>query len=600
VARLSDFLAELKRRRVIRALFGWGIASFAVLQVYESVMHGLHLPEWTLSFVVVTLGLGFPVTAALAWVFDLTASGIERTRPKVDSNDGAAEPLRSRRGRVALLLGLGMAAATPGLVYFFVWPGAARQPSGEAPAPGAAAAASIAVLPFADLSPDKDQDYFADGIAEEILNALAQIPGLRVVGRSSSFAFKGRSEDLSSVAQKLRVGTVLEGTVRKEGNRVRVTAHLVDATNGFGLWSQTFERDLNGIFAIQDEIAGAVVAALRGRLLAGAAPAPARRPTTIPEAYAKYLLGRHFINSWNREGTAAAVKALEESVSLDPRYAPAWASLAFALDWAANYEVTPQEAAALVARAREAADRAVALAPGVGDGYAVRGMLRLGRTWDWRGAEADMGRAVALGLTDATLIRLKARFVIAPQGRLSDSIADLQRAVETDPLSGGSWTALCRLLIYAERNEDAEVACRRCLEIAPRNVTGLANLSFLLALEGRGDEALATARANSDESWRLFSEAFALQALGRRAEADRALAEFKRRAAGTGAYQIASFHAWRGDRDEAFAWLDRALAQEDEGIADILLDPSLKGLRSDPRYRTILAAMNLPPDAVVR
>jgi adenylate cyclase len=245
LAGFSDFVAELKRRRVIRALLGWGIASFAVLQVYEPVMHGLHLPEWTLSFVVIALGLGFPVTTALAWVFDIKASGIERTPPDATRDQASSMSQGSRRARRALLLlGLGFAAATPGLVYFFVWPGADRGPARGSAAPSTAAGPSIAVLAFANMSADKDQEYFADGVTEEILNSLARVEGLRVVGRTSSFYFKGRNEDLASIARKLAVGAVLEGSVRKDGNRVRVTAQLLDAADGSRLWSETYEREL--------------------------------------------------------------------------------------------------------------------------------------------------------------------------------------------------------------------------------------------------------------------------------------------------------------------------------------------------------------------
>ena len=218
VVGFSDFVAELKRRRVIRALLGWGIASFAVLQVYEPVMHGLHLPEWTLSFVVVILGLGFPVTAALAWMFDLKASGIERTRPL--ANGDSPTDYRSRGARLALPLGLGLAAATPGLVYFFVWPGPAFRDAGQATRPPQAPP-SVAVLPFADMSEKHDQEYLADGVAEEILNTLAQVEGLKVIGRTSSFSFKGKDATLSVIGRTLHVGALLEGSVRREGGRVR-------------------------------------------------------------------------------------------------------------------------------------------------------------------------------------------------------------------------------------------------------------------------------------------------------------------------------------------------------------------------------------------
>jgi TolB-like protein len=244
-AESPSLLAELRRRRVFRALVGYGLAAFAVLQIIEPVMHGLHWPDTVLTYVVVALAIGFPLTVCLAWIFDINAGRIERT-------PATQKPYP----RLALwLVGIGILAAAPAIVwYFFRSPG---KPSPEAVGP------SIAVLPFVNLSSDKEQEYFSDGVAEEILNALTQIEGLRVIGRTSSFSFKGKSEDLHTIGEKLQVGHLLEGSVRKAGNRVWVTARLVEAAGGTQLWSQVFEPEQNDIFAVQDEIARAVRRRLR-------------------------------------------------------------------------------------------------------------------------------------------------------------------------------------------------------------------------------------------------------------------------------------------------------------------------------------------------
>jgi TolB-like protein/tetratricopeptide (TPR) repeat protein len=600
LAGFEDFVAELKRRRVVRALAVWGVLSFAILQVYEPLMHGLHLPEWTLSFVIVVLALGFPATAALAWVFDLKATGIERTAPA--SPAGLAPGRGPRRLRLALLLGgIGLVAAAPGVLYFLRRSGGERRPAeGAASAVAPKGPPSIAVLPFANLSSDKDQEYFADGIAEEILNALAQIDGLRVAGRTSSFAFKGRNEDLAGIAQKLRVGTVLEGSVRKDGTRVRVTAQLINASDGYHLWSQTFDRELTGVFAIQDEIARSVVAALRGRLLPASAPAPQPRPTTNPEAYSKYLLGRHLIAVSDPKSLAQAVTALQQSVALDPGYAPAWASLAYASFWLVQVESNNPDSAAYVARAKVAADRAVALGPDLADAYAIRGFLRVNSAWDWKRAEADMEKALALGLTDGNLLRLNYRFVMAPQGRLTEAVTALQRVVERDPLSSAAWSSLATLLTYQRRHEEAASAFRRALEISPGNPISQSLVAYNLALQGRKDESILAAREVKEEGWRLIAEAVAYDSLGRRVEADRAIDELQRKEGGTMAYQVATFYGLRGDADRSFQWLDRALRQEDGGMSDLLIEPALSGLRPDPRFQALLERMSLPSDAVVR
>src|SRR5438105_5070599 len=241
---LQPLFLELQRRRVIRALIAYGIAAFAVLQIVEPVMHGLHWPEAVLAYVVVALAAGFPVVVSLAWIFDVNAGRIERTGPAEGGLSGARPAL--------LLVGIGLIAAAPGTVWYFAVRGIGKPAS----APVATeSAASIAVLPFADMSPAKDQEYFSDGIAEEILNALAQVDGLHVAGRTSSASFKGKAEDLRSIGQKLGVATVLEGSVRKAENRLRITAQLIDVKDGFHLWSQSFDREMKDIFAVQDEIA---------------------------------------------------------------------------------------------------------------------------------------------------------------------------------------------------------------------------------------------------------------------------------------------------------------------------------------------------------
>jgi len=316
-------LAELKRRRGFRALVGYGIASFAVLQIIEPVMHGLHWPEAVLSYVVVALGLGFPLVVALAWVFDVKAGRLERTAP--------ASGLRGAR-LAAVITGIGVLAAAPGLAwYLFLRPGVRSPPSDEArrakldavpPASDIRAVPSIAVLPLVNLSRDPDQEYFADGLAEELLNLLAKVPGLHVAGRTSSFSFKGKSEDLRAIGQKLNVKTVLEGSVQRAGDRLRITTQLINTADGYHVWSETYDRRLTDVFAVQDEIARSVVAALKVQLLPEKTAA-LERPATNPDAYAQVLLGRHLIVRGSLQGYQLALAAFRKAVELDPKYAPA-------------------------------------------------------------------------------------------------------------------------------------------------------------------------------------------------------------------------------------------------------------------------------------
>jgi TolB-like protein len=292
------FFAEFRRRRVVRALLAYGIAAFAVLQIVEPVMHGLHWPDAVLSYVVVALAAGFPIVIAVAWTFDVAGGTAGRPTART----------------AVVIAAVAVVAAAPGVAWFLLRK-RPPPPGGETP--------SIAVIPLVNLSSDKEQDYFSDGLTEELLDLLAKVPGLHVAARTSTFAFKGRDDDIATIAEKLHVGTVLEGSVRKSGDRIRITTQLINAADGFHLWSETYDRKLTDVFAVQDEIAEAVVSTLRLKLL----PKSVRR-TASPDAYNAFLLGRQFNHQGSQEGWANARTALEKAVSLDPGYAAAWAELA--------------------------------------------------------------------------------------------------------------------------------------------------------------------------------------------------------------------------------------------------------------------------------
>ncbi len=322
----------------------------------------------------------------------------ERELSRAPSMDESSPVVRRRsRRKAAMAIGVGGALVAAAVAITLVL--RARGPDVRPPAaPIPQSDVSIAVLPFADMSAGRDQEYLSDGIAEEILNALAQVEGLRVIGRTSSFSFKGKSDDLAAIAQKLRVTRLLEGSVRREGSHVRITAQLVDA-EGRHLWAETFDRGLTGIFALQDEIAGAVVRELRVKLLPGQVPSTQERSTASLAAYREFLLGRQFANQGTREGHLRAIAAFERAVAADPGYGPAWASLASSRDWYAGTvsDLDVAEVQALQRRAMDEAERAILVRPRLADGYAARGFLRgLRVPPDWEGAEADLGRALEL------------------------------------------------------------------------------------------------------------------------------------------------------------------------------------------------------------
>lgn len=593
-------------RRVVRALAAYGVVAAALVEVTEPVVHALHLPEWTLTFVVVSLALGFPVVAVLSWASAAPAEA--RIAGEAIGPGGVAEGAGAgvssgwRRLSVrvaAILVAAGVLVAAPGLTWYLV----NRARHGEAAGSVASRAPSIAVLSFTDLSAGKDQGYFADGIAEEILDALVHVDGLRVAGRTSSFSFRDRPATIPEIGRALSVATVLEGSVRKDGNRVRVTAELVDAAGGDQLWSQTYDRELTGIFAVQDEIARAVVDALKPKIMPGRGPALQRAHSTSPDAYNAYLLGKHFFDRGTPEDMRRAVRELEKAVALDPGYAPAWAWLSVSLLNAGVYLADPGAAGAAVedaaARSIAAADRAVALAPDLAECWSARGWMRTSLSWDWAGARADFERALAIAPRDANIL-LRQSHLQSVLGHLPEAVATDRKVIDLDPLYAWGWEFLAGYELGSGRPDLARDAAQRAIEIAPGHVYATFSLGIAQVLLANPRRALDTFRNGKSEVIRLMGTAVAQHALGDRAEEEKALAALTSRFSETEPYLIAAAYAWRGDRDVAFEWLERAVAQRGgRGISRLLIrrvqyDPLLAKVRADPRYLAVLKKMGLP------
>ena len=586
-------LAELNRRRVFRALVAYGIAAFAVLQIIEPVMHGLHWPEAVLSYVVVALALGFPLLVALAWAFDVKAGRIERTGPA----PGLGGPRLA-----AVLAGVGLLAGAPGVAWYLFFrpqsPSASSEVAVRAaldavpPASDIPAVPSIAVLPLVNLSRDPDQEYFADGLAEELLNLLAKVPGLHVAGRTSSFSFKGKSEDLRAIGQKLNVKTVLEGSVQRSGDRLRINTQLINAADGYHLWSESYDRKLTDVFAVQDEIARSVVSALKVHLL----PAAGARPATNPEAYAQFLLGRHFVMRGSPEAYQLGEAAFRKAVELDPNYAPAWAMLTKAIFWSADaigWHLAGRQQD--VARALAAADRAVELAPGLPDGYAARGFFRSIKTRDWAGARADLARALELSPGNAEALASQGD-LFATLGRLPEAIANLRKAAELDPLSPQTLWRLAYFHLAAGHADEAREIASRAMEIFPEHAHSARTLGFALLLLGRLDEAEAAFQRSSIPSFREMGTALVEHSRGHAEKSRQALDHIVATWPKDMTYQIAEIHAFVGDRERAFDWLERGLDVQDAGMRYIKHDPLLRSLRGDRRYTALLRRMNLPLD----
>ena len=505
--------------------------------------------------------------------------------------------IRSRY-RAAVVAASLAAVSIAGLVAYRLW-----LPGHQAPAPAPAATVgelaketaepvipekSVAVLPFVDMSEKKDQEYFSDGMSEELIDMLTKIPDLKVPARTSSFYFKGKQATIAEIAKALGVAHVLEGSVRKSGKTLRVTAQLIRMDSGYHMWSQSYDRDVKDIFKVQDEIATAVVEALKAQLLP-AQQASRARHTPNTEAYNEYLLGRQFYNQRSDEGFRRALIAYRKAIALDPGYAAAYAGLAMSEALLAD-STSP---AVSVQQAVADAESAVMRAPDLADSYAARGFVRYYRGWDWSGAEADFMKALALDPSDST-VQVRYGGLLVALGRLDEAIAATKTATGLDPLSTLAWYRLGRYYVAARQFAAAHDAIRRALEIQPEYPAAQSGLGTLLLLEGKAADALVTFGQVSSESFRLSGVAIAEHTLGHSEESQRALDELIEKHSRESAFLIAQTYAWRGDKEQAFAWLERAYERHDSNFFNLKSEPRFASLLGDSRYHALLHKLNLP------
>lgn len=452
-------------------------------------------------------------------------------------------------------------------------------------------ASSIAVLPFADMSPEKNQQYFSDGLAEELLNHLAKTPGLRVAARTSSFQFRDHNADHAAIGQKLDVATILEGSVRKEGKRVRISAELVKADDGFQLWSNTYDRDLNDVFAVQDDIARAITGELKLRLFS-AHSTEAPQHGTNSEAYNAYLEGRYFFERRTHDDLNRAQDYFQQAVKLDPNYARAWSALAWVLiaraenAQGASFEQGYHDG-------RMAAERALQLDPGLAEAQAAIGRIKRDYDWDWTGADAAFQKALALEPQNSVVLQ-GASSLQASLGHFEDAVALNRRAVEVDPLSVGAHLALGMHAHYAGHLDLAIDAYQKSLAISPQGPEAHYLLGVVYLSKSQAQQALAEFEKIPAGSERTVGEALAYSALGKKAEADASLQKLINDYHEQAAFQIAEVYAFRGEADPAFQWLEVARSHKDAGLASIKGDPLLKNLYKDPRYAAFLRNMGLP------
>ena len=501
---------------------------------------------------------------------------------------------RATRPRWPAWIGIGLLVAAMGAGAW--WLAAERAPRAAAAAVAAGEAVSIAVLPLVNASGDAAQQYFADGLSENLIVALSQFEGFRVISRNSAFRFRDTGTDSRAIGAALGVAHLLEGSVQHAGDTVRVTATLVRSADGSTLWSQRYDRPYQDLFALQDDITSAVAAALKGKLLARAAGTPHddRPPGGNLDAYAAYLEGRFHADRRTAADQRRAIDALARATRIDPAYAQAWATLSRAWTGLIALELEGDAARDAYAESRTAVETALELAPGLASAHAARGYLLANADYDWRGAEAEYRRAVELAPGDDYARHGLGR-ALASQGRVREAL-DLTRGIlANDPLHATQHYWLGVYLGALGQFDEAAAAARRAIELQPEGATFHSQLTLVEVGRGDARAALAAARRAPAGVWQDVALAFAHAAGRDRTAADAALATLQSRHARFAAYQIAEVQALRGDADRSIEWLERALANRDPGITLLFFDPALLILRDDPRFVAFCAKVGLPP-----
>jgi adenylate cyclase len=580
---LEKFFTELKRRNVYKVAVAYAVVAWLLIQVATQVFPFFEIPNWTVRLVVLLIIIGFPIALVIAWAFELTPEGLKRT----EVADAAPAPRPRSRAWIYVVLIAG--ALSAGLFFLGRFTVSTKQSvSAEV------SSKSIAVLPFVDLSQAKDQEYFCDGISEEILDTLAKIEGLRVVARTSSFSFKGRNADVGEIAQKLNVQNILEGSLRREGNRIRITAQLVNAANGFHLWSETYERELQGVFTVQDEITRAIVDALKIKL----AVAPVAQPQRNTEAYDLYLQGLYLSNKSDEESLRKSLDLFQRARDKDPNFGRAWTGTAKAWLWLADAYVKPLEA---YPKVEEAASKALALDERDAEARCYLGEAKRVLHWDLAGEEMELQRALRIDPNSApatfTLGLLR-----ASQSRLGEAVIAIEKAQELDPLSPIVSSFASLIYLGANQLDNAIAAGQRTVQLDPTYVYYESGIAGAYREKGEFDKAVAIGkRAQQISGVPNAGLAITYARMGKVTEAQAILTQMidLARTRYFAADSIAEIYVALGQTDEAFRWLDRAVNEHSAPVEGIAFHPEFRSLHSDPRFAAILKRIGLDPAKVL-
>jgi TolB-like protein/Tfp pilus assembly protein PilF len=580
-----NLFSELKRRNVYKVAVAYAVVGWLLVQVATQVFPFFEIPNWAVRLVVLAIAIGFPIALVIAWAFEATPEGIKRT----EVADAMPAATRQKKHAWIYIVVVG-AAISVALFFLGRYTAANKTAISSIDIPEK----SIAVLPFVDLSQAKDQEYFCDGISEEILDALAKIGGLRVVARTSSFSFKGKNADVAEIGQKLNVQNVLEGSLRREGNRIRVTAQLVNARNGFHVWSDTFERELQGVFAVQDEITHAIVDALKVKL----AVAPVQRSRPNPQAYDDYLRGLYLSNKSDEESLRQSLTWFERALEKDADLARAWTGIAKAWLWLADAYVKPLEA---YPKVKDAAVKALAMDEQEAEAHCYLGETKRILDRNLPGEEAELKRALEIDANSATAYLFLALLKSA-QGDLDEGVKNIERAEKLDPYSPTIISFAVGIYGAVGRFDDAIAAGKRMLQLDPSYIYFEPALAE--AYRAKGDwSAAATIYEKAREQTHSPSGGLAITyaRMGRIDDARRVLNELleKSRHQYVSGESIAAVYIALGEYDNAFSWLERAFQEHSAPLYSFAFYPDFRPVRSDPRFADLLRRIGLDPKKIM-
>jgi TolB-like protein/Tfp pilus assembly protein PilF len=577
--------AELRRRNVLRAGVFYIGAVWALTQGIAQLTPVVGAPEWAARWFLVAAVIGFPFWTAFAWFYEFTPEGLKR-----ESEVEPRESITHHTGRKLdfAIIGVLIIAVVLLLTDRFVLHHGVNE---EAAVP--IAEHSIAVLPFVDMSAGKDQEYMSDGLAEELINLLVRIPALHVTSRSSAFSFKGQSLDGAEIAKRLHVAHILEGSVRKAGDRLRIDAQLIDARTDTNLWSETYQRPLDDIFAVQDEIAAAVVAQLKITLLR----AVPKSEVVDTKAYALFLQARPLSRLHTPEGYEQSNELYKQALAIDVNYAPAWDGLAYNYRRQANNGMRPLEEGYQLAR--EALGKALAIDPDYAPSIAALGRIALDHDGDLAAAAQDLERALALSPSDPDIVYTAAR-VAEGLGRLPVSMSLDEYALRHDPVNPTLLNSVGIDYRYAGRFDDSTEAFRKVLQVSPGNMSVHYRMGETLLQKGDYAAALSTIQQESSEAWRKLGLPMAYRGLGDEAKYDAAIADLIAIDAKKWPAAIASVLAFSGDIDRSFEWLEKAASSHDPSLASISVESLFANLHSDARWLPFLRKIGRAPEQLAK